>query len=115
MTCTLLQFDYRNLNRNDIMTLSLEKHINRVLFQADLLNTSCVANEAHDEYQRIAEHLHSYIEYNDHTICEEMLEDILRVSLSLDDDDLLSDYVSQTEFHRVINDLKEYLITNLEK
>ena len=97
------------------MKLSLEKHINMVLFQADLLNTCCVANKAYDEYQRIAEHLTSYIVHNDHTICEEMLEDILRVSLSLDDDELLSDYVPQTEFYRVIHDLKEHLITNFPK
>ncbi|MGB5446607.1 MAG: hypothetical protein WBM99_14015 [Psychromonas sp.] len=97
------------------MKLSLEEHINMVLFQADLLNTCCVANEAYDEYQRIAEHLNSYIVYNDHTICAEMLEEILHVSLSLDDDVLLSDYVSKTEFDRVINDLKEHLITNFPK
>lgn len=97
------------------MKLSLKEHINRVLFQADLLNTSCVANEASDEYTHIAEHLNSYIVNNDHTICEEILEEILRVSLSLDDNELLSDYVSEIEFERVINDLKEYLMNNFPK
>ena len=97
------------------MKLSLKEHVNMVLFQADLLNTSCVANEANDEYKRIAEQLNNCIVYNDHTICEEMLEDIFRVSLALDDDESLSDYVSQAEFYRVINDLKEHLITNFPK
>ena len=103
------------LNRNFIVNLPLEEHINRVLFQADLLNTCCIANEAHDEYQHIAKTLHDYIKENDFTICEEMLEDILRTSLSLNDDDLLSNYVSQADFHRVINDFKGYLITKFPK
>jgi len=92
------------------MPLSLEDHINKVLFQADLLNTCCVANDAYDEYQHIAADLHGYIEANDHTICKEMLEDILCSSLSLGGDDSLSDFVSPTMLSRVINDLKEYLI-----
>lgn len=99
------------------MTLSLEDHINIVLFQADLLNTCCVANEAYDEYQHIAEELHSCIEDNNHTICKEMLEEILSESLSLDDGQsvTLSDFVSQTGVQSVISDLKEYLLNNFSK
>ena len=99
------------------MSLSLEDYINEVLFQADLLNTCCVANEAHDEYQYIAKDLHGYIECNGHTICKEMLEELLQESLSLeeDDDTLFSVYVSQTKFDCVINDLKAYLINHFSE
>lgn len=102
------------------MQLSLEDHINKVLFKADLLNTCCVANDAYDEYHYIAANLHSYIEDNDYTICKEMLEDILCSSLSSGEDDslsdvVLSDFVSLASIASVITDLEKYLTEHFPK
>lgn len=99
------------------MSLALEKYINEVLFQADLLKTCCVANGADDEYKYITKDLLGYIECNNHTICKEMLEELLQESLSLEegDDDLFNVYVSQTKFDGVIDNLNAYLLTHFPK
>ena len=94
------------------MKLTLIEHINMVLFEADLLNTSCVANEAKDEYKNMSNELHYYIPLHDYVMYDTVLAYVLREALSLDDEDVLTDYVPLPDLNRVVNDLNIYLTAN---
>lgn len=88
--------------------MSLITHINEVLFEADLLNTSCKSNECLDEYEHIAEDMWVVISYNDHTFCKEMLEWILKESISLEEEDDLFLIVNKESFNDVVKKINSY-------
>ena len=92
----------------------LKDYVNVILFEADLLNTSCVANESQDEYINIAMQVSTLISLNDY-VCEEMLIYVLSQSLSLDDDDNLEDYVNVDMLIETVKNIDKVLNEHFRK
>lgn len=85
--------------------MKLLTHINNVMFNADLLNTSCVSNGSESEYNSMSNALYDYMMHNNYVATESMVESLLSDALALYEDDLLSDFVPQQNIKDVVKEL----------
>jgi hypothetical protein len=81
---------------------SLINKISDILYIEDPLNTSCVANEATDEYYSISKNLVDLIILNE-GFFEGMLEYVLSESLSLEDESVLYEFADKSSVDRVVS------------